>query len=375
MDFIDPCSLLIPIIIFELIGYAILWPVLKKGTRLSIPRQFSVADFAVLLGYAQVVMTVVFHYRPRFEVSNGLVLLIFILGIAIVVLWGAAVSTLNQLKIQSLVRRSTFLLVLLPGVICLQVGVPIVLISAANNTKPEDLYLALFTFFGGLGIVVSLAIGLRFLGGWLVKDAKEVLPPSPEPIVGGYYLPADLNLRPIIIVDDYDPSWPQIFESLRSRVSEVVGDIAISIEHVGSTAVPGLAAKPIIDMGIVVPSQIEVAMAINRLAPLGYVHRGDLGIAGREAFRSPNDLPPHHLYLYIRGNPALANHLAVRDFLRRDPAAASAYGKLKKDLAKTFPGDIDSYIDGKTDFLLAILRQAGLPAEQLDAIEAANRKS
>src|SRR6185369_6171401 len=103
----------------------------------------------------------------------------------------------------------------------------------------------------------------------------------------------------------------------------------------------------------------EMAMAINRLAALGYVHRGDLGIAGREAFHSPEDLPPHHLYLYIQGNSSLANHLAIRDHLRRDPAAAAAYGKLKKDLARRFPGDIDSYVAGKTDFLLAILRAAG----------------
>ena len=235
------------------------------------------------------------------------------------------------------------------------------------------LWYALAVWLNAISAVL-LGIGLRYLGAWLVKDAKEIPPPPPEPIVGGYYLPADLNLHPIIIVVDYDPAWPQVFENLRSRVSAAVGDIAISIEHVGSTAVPGLAAKPAIDLGIVVPSEIEIPLAISRLAAIGYVHRGDLGIAGREAFHSPDDLPAHNLYLYIQGNSALANHLAIRDHLRQNPATADAYGKLKKDLARRFPGKIDSYVAGKTDFLLAILRQAGFSAEQLDAIEAANRK-
>src|SRR5579862_585811 len=83
---------------------------------------------------------------------------------------------------------------------------------------------------------------------------------------------------------DYDPSWPTLFETLRSRLLLVVGDIADSIEHVGSTAVPGLAAKPIIDIDVVVEADTDVSLAIERLAVLGYQHRGDLGIEGREAF-------------------------------------------------------------------------------------------
>ena len=218
--------------------------------------------------------------------------------------------------------------------------------------------------------VVLLGIGLRFLSAWLVKDAKDLSPPP----AGGYYSPSDPRLYPPITIEDYNLAWPQVYENLHSRIWDAVGSFAIGIEHVGSTSVPGLAAKPVIDMGIVVPAEIEMAMAINRLAALGYVHRGDLGIAGREAFHSPEDLPPHHLYLYIQGNSALANHLAIRDHLRRDPAAAAAYGKLKKDLARRFPGDIDSYVAGKTDFLLAILRAAGFSPQELEAIEAANRK-
>jgi GrpB-like predicted nucleotidyltransferase (UPF0157 family) len=181
-------------------------------------------------------------------------------------------------------------------------------------------------------------------------------------------------MRTIVVVD-YDPSWPRGFERVRSKVWPVVSDVALAIEHVGSTSVPGLAAKPSIDISVVVRADVDVPVAIERLARLGYVHRGNLGVEGREAFDSPAGPPAHHLYLCPRNSPGLANHLAVRDFLRAHPDTAKEYGELKKRLAKRFPHDIDSYIDGKTDLLLRILRAAGFPLARLDAIERANRKS
>jgi GrpB-like predicted nucleotidyltransferase (UPF0157 family) len=117
-----------------------------------------------------------------------------------------------------------------------------------------------------------------------------------------------------------------------------------------------------------------VPAAISRLATLGYVHRGNLGIEGREAFGSPEGLPLHNLYLCPRDSVALKNHLAVRDYLRTHPEAAGEYGELKKRLAKEFSEDIDSYIDGKTDMLLTILRASGFPPEHIGEIERANRK-
>jgi len=177
-----------------------------------------------------------------------------------------------------------------------------------------------------------------------------------------------------IVVVDYDPMWSDTFEQLRARVWPVVGDIADTIEHVGSTSVPGLASKPIIDMTIVVPSVHDVPLAIKRLATLGYEHRGDLGIEGRKAFTRPEGLPAHNLYLSAPGSLGLQNQLAVRDYLRVHPETARAYGELKKQLAQQFPHDIDSYVAGKTDLLLGILRAQGLSPERLVAIEAANRK-
>jgi GrpB-like predicted nucleotidyltransferase (UPF0157 family) len=165
--------------------------------------------------------------------------------------------------------------------------------------------------------------------------------------------------RRAIVVVDYDPSWPLMFASLRAPVWEAVRDVALTVEHVGSTAVPGLAAKPIIDIDVIVPTRAEIPAVIDRLATVGYVHQGNLGIEDREAFRSPAGLSAHHLYVCVRGSAALTNHLALRDYLRGHPDRAVAYGQLKKRLAAQFPTDIDKYVAGKTDFVLAALRAAG----------------
>lgn len=179
-------------------------------------------------------------------------------------------------------------------------------------------------------------------------------------------------MRTIVIVD-YDSAWPEIFERLRAKIQAAVDDAALSIEHVGSTAVPGLAAKPVIDIDVVVADRERVVTAIERLATIGYVHRGNLGIEGREAFSIPAGVPAHHLYVCPQGNLALRNHLAVRNFLRAKPDTARAYGALKKRLAAMFPDDIDKYIAGKTEFLIDLLRQSELTERELEQITRANR--
>jgi len=174
-------------------------------------------------------------------------------------------------------------------------------------------------------------------------------------------------------VVDYDPSWPGTFETLKASIWPAVGSVALAVEHVGSTAVPGLAAKAIIDLDVIVATSGHVPLAIERLATLGYVHRGNLGVAGREAFESPRGLAAHHLYVCIQGSVALVNHLTIRDYLRRNAEGAATYGRLKKDLAQRFPGDMDRYIEGKSAFLLGTLREAGLTEDALAAIADTNR--
>jgi GrpB-like predicted nucleotidyltransferase (UPF0157 family) len=173
-------------------------------------------------------------------------------------------------------------------------------------------------------------------------------------------------------VVDYDPGWPALFESLRSSVWQAVADVALSIEHVGSTSVPGLAAKPVIDMDVVVPGA-QIAAAIARLARLGYQHQGDLGVPEREAFRSPRGSPRHHLYVCSANSLALANHLAIREYLRAHPDTARAYGDLKRRLAREYADDADGYTVEKTQFILAVLRGAGFADRALAEIERLNR--
>jgi GrpB-like predicted nucleotidyltransferase (UPF0157 family) len=177
-----------------------------------------------------------------------------------------------------------------------------------------------------------------------------------------------------VIVVDYDPDWPRRFETLRFSLWSAVADIADTIEHVGSTAVPGLAAKPIIDIDIVVPDD-AVEEGIGRLTALGYEHRGDLGVPQREAFRSPPGPPTHHLYLCPATSPALANHLAIRYYLRTHPSEARAYGDLKKRLALEFAHDRSGYVEAKTAFLVALLRQIGFSADQLAEVTRINRRT
>jgi len=176
-----------------------------------------------------------------------------------------------------------------------------------------------------------------------------------------------------VIVIDYDPEWPARFERLRDRIWPAINDVALRIEHVGSTSVQGLAAKPIIDMTIVVARTLDSATTIERLAPLGYRHQGTLGIGDREAFDHPDGLPRHNLYACPEGSIGLVNQITVRDYLRTHPDAAQEYGLLKKRLAAQFPNDITQYVFGKTDFVMGVLRRAGLDEERLSAIERVNR--
>jgi GrpB-like predicted nucleotidyltransferase (UPF0157 family) len=175
-----------------------------------------------------------------------------------------------------------------------------------------------------------------------------------------------------IVVIDYDPAWPELFAAIRRAISSAAGDLVVAIEHVGSTAVPGLTAKPIVDLDLVVAPD-AVPMAIARLTAVGYAHKGNLGVPGREAMRHPPGSPRHHLYVCAEGNLALANHLAVRDYLRAHPDAARAYGDLKRRLAAAHADDVDGYVAGKTAFILDVLRRSGFAATDLESIRRINR--
>jgi len=163
---------------------------------------------------------------------------------------------------------------------------------------------------------------------------------------------------PVIVVD-YDSAWPLQFQALRHRLAQGLAGSATAIEHVGSTAVSGLAAKPIIDIDVVVPAGASLAAVCAALEPLGYSHRGDLGVPGREAFDRPPGLPVHHLYVCAADSAELRRHLRFRDRLRAHPEEAQAYGALKRALAQRFRDDRAAYTDAKAPFVAEILARAG----------------
>lgn len=161
-----------------------------------------------------------------------------------------------------------------------------------------------------------------------------------------------------IVIEDYDPHWQGQFELLRARIAAALGPLAAAIEHVGSTAVPGLAAKPIIDIDVLLCSAADLPTAITRLATLGYQHRGDLGVPGRDAFRPPPNDVAHHLYVCVPECLEYARHIRFRNYLRMHPEDARAYERLKRTLAVEFRNDRETYNQAKTEFVEAVLGRA-----------------
>lgn len=158
-----------------------------------------------------------------------------------------------------------------------------------------------------------------------------------------------------IVISEYDPRWPALFCELRDALPAGLRMCARSIEHVGSTAVPGLAAKPIIDIDVVVADEADVAEAIAMLAAAGYPHKGDAGVPGREAFDQPPHLPEHHLYLCVEGAGPLVAHLRLRDHLRANPGTAREYAALKRELTAAYGDDREGYTEAKTVFIERVL--------------------
>lgn len=156
-------------------------------------------------------------------------------------------------------------------------------------------------------------------------------------------------------VEAYSPAWPQQFEKIAVQLRSVLGRVpSATIEHVGSTSVPGLAAKPVLDIDIVVPGE-DIADAVEALESVGYAHRGDLGVTGREAFDAPDDNPRRNVYVCRAGSLSVRNHLAVRDVLRTRPDLRDEYGAMKRRLAADPSMDIETYVAKKSAVLQKVL--------------------
>ncbi|NRF38283.1 GrpB family protein [Pedobacter foliorum] len=188
-----------------------------------------------------------------------------------------------------------------------------------------------------------------------------------------------------VVVVPYSSNWALIFQELSNTFNVHLKDFIIGIEHIGSTSVPGLSAKPIIDLDIIIEDKTNFEEIIRILKELGYNYLGEMGIVGRDAFERISDLSPvdgsgrrwlrHHLYVCTQDSMGLKNHILFRDYLRSNQKVALEYGAIKMELAKKYPFDIDSYIEGKTDFIISILAKNGFDDKILSSIKQQNKTS
>jgi GrpB-like predicted nucleotidyltransferase (UPF0157 family) len=174
----------------------------------------------------------------------------------------------------------------------------------------------------------------------------------------------------VIEVTDYDPAWPRRFQVLRAEYAAALaasGVTVVAIEHVGSTSVTDLAAKPVIDCDIVVAER-DVAAASEVLVGMGFTPLGELGIPQRWAFKEPARLARTNTYVVVDGSLSLRNHLAVRDTLRADAALRERYAAVKRRVAAAVD-NLDDYGAGKNAILQEILAAAGLTDAERASID------
>jgi GrpB-like predicted nucleotidyltransferase (UPF0157 family) len=161
----------------------------------------------------------------------------------------------------------------------------------------------------------------------------------------------------IVRVVPHHPTWQNVFERERRVLQEHIGGRVLDIQHAGSTAVPGLDAKPIIDIAVAIASPAVIAGCMQPLCNLDYIDRGDAGTEGGYLFVMENspDVRTHHLHIVAIDNPQWRNYLRFRDILRADATVRTRYDELKKSLQEQFPRDRKAYMDGKTAFIRGVL--------------------
>ena len=160
----------------------------------------------------------------------------------------------------------------------------------------------------------------------------------------------------------HDSRWAELYLEEEKRLRHALGALPLALEHVGSTSVPGLAAKPIIDILAGRDAAIPPLTFVPAIESVGYEHRGENGLPGREFFRrgSPRS---YHIHLVIIDSALWRHHIAFRDRLRADPALAAEYAALKLSLAERFPRDREAYMDGKDAFIRGAIADVWKPGQ------------
>lgn len=162
-----------------------------------------------------------------------------------------------------------------------------------------------------------------------------------------------------LTVVEYDPEWLRMFECEAAVIRRILGANCVAVNHIGSTAVPGLAAKPVIDIMPVVKSLADVDLQAGEFAKHGYGYMGEFGIAGRRYLRKGGDERTHQVHVFEEGDVRnVCRHLAFRDYLRTHGDVREGYAALKRRLAAMFPYDIVAYCDGKERFVKTVEAKA-----------------
>ena len=158
----------------------------------------------------------------------------------------------------------------------------------------------------------------------------------------------------------HSPEWQNLFKEESQSITKALKENVIAIHHIGSTAIAGIYAKPIIDLLVEVNNINKVYRSNKDMTKLGYEAMGEFGIPGRRFFRKNNafGIRTHHVHVFEINSPEVKRHLAFRDYIIAHPAEAKQYSDLKQKLAKQFPEDIESYMDGKDEFIKNIDRKA-----------------
>ena len=165
-----------------------------------------------------------------------------------------------------------------------------------------------------------------------------------------------------VVVLPYDRTWKFAFEEIKREIEGAIGDLIIGIEHVGSTSVEGLSAKPIIDIDVIIKDYSILDAVVSKLEAIGYIHEGNLGIKEREAFKYSDKphLQQHHLYVCPQKSEELHRHITFRNFLRNNPEAVKKYSAVKEKAAQLFPDDIEKYIEYKSPCIEELYKMCGL---------------
>lgn len=168
-----------------------------------------------------------------------------------------------------------------------------------------------------------------------------------------------LGLTPgTVTLSEYDPQWPEHFRVEEVRLRAALGDRLLSVEHIGSTSVPGMIAKPMIDMLVGLRTLGDLASIVPVMESLGYQYKGEFGIPDRHFF-TLNDPTTHHVHMVFHGGPFWRLNVLFRDHLRNHPHEARAYEALKRELAVKFANNREAYTKGKDAFIRSMLQRAG----------------